>query len=413
MVNIYTTLDQIFDKFNRTFSDALGGMIERDSFVFTLQRKTNVICKAKYQSFENTNGDFKHEIAINPEYLSVKPKIEILKSLCQELLLLYRYHHGDPETRQIDLYDEEWGEFMMVMGLMPSNTGKPDGKETGKKMSSYIMSGKGYFVLLCEELAEQGLLIDWFDKVPKKYEVDNIMADLYDYKENYDLDDWDNRLLEVPVLQRQGVDIISLIASLGVDDTSRKIEIQGEIKKTPVAPKLTTEDILDLIDEEIKDGSTLDLSESKASIDAQDCDGVISNNQEVESISDGLHEHEVDEDALSDDHKTFSSTFNDDVPIRTTADAKSIIEKRLGDDAFAAPKQKKNKEVISSKEEIAILIGIDPDKPEPRKRTVFQYKCGCGIEITAKSPTYSITCDKCEMKFKPVDVDYEVGVALN
>lgn len=410
MVNIYTTLDQIFDKFNRTFSDALGGMIERDSFVFTLQRKTNVICKAKYQSFENTNGDFKHEIAINPEYLSVKPKIEILKSLCQELLLLYRYHHGDPETRQIDLYDEEWGEFMMVMGLMPSNTGKPDGKETGKKMSSYIMSGKGYFVLLCEELAEQGLLIDWFDKVPKKYEVDNIMADLYDYKENYDLDDWDKRLLEIPVLQRQGVDIISLIASLGVDDTSRKIEIQGEIKKIPVAAKLTTEEILDLIDEEIKDDSSSALIGSEASIDAQKCEGVISASQGVETIADGMHEQE---EALSEDHKVFSSTFNEIAPIKTSAEAKSIIEKRLDDDAIDAPKQKKNKEVISTKEEIAVLIGIELDKPEPRKRTVFQYKCGCGIEITAKSPTYSITCDKCEMKFKPVDVDYEVGVALN
>lgn len=52
---------------------------------------------------------------------------------------------------------------MRSIGLIPSATGKPGGKETGQKVSHYIEEG-GPFARACAELLAQAVAIPYFDR---------------------------------------------------------------------------------------------------------------------------------------------------------------------------------------------------------------------------------------------------------
>jgi hypothetical protein len=54
---------------------------------------------------------------------------------------------------------------MDELGLVPSDTGQPDGKRTGQKCSHYIAKG-GPFAVACAELLKTGLEVTW-RSVPK------------------------------------------------------------------------------------------------------------------------------------------------------------------------------------------------------------------------------------------------------
>jgi len=57
---------------------------------------------------------------------------------------LEQHHFGKPSGAY---HNKEWAKMMHAVGLMPSNTGKPGGKQTGQTVSHYIVTG-GPFVSL-------------------------------------------------------------------------------------------------------------------------------------------------------------------------------------------------------------------------------------------------------------------------
>lgn len=56
-------------------------------------------------------------------------------------------------------HDKEWGDQMEAIGLMPSNTGEPGGKRTGRQMTHYIIEGGRYE--LAFDAMPASIKLDW------------------------------------------------------------------------------------------------------------------------------------------------------------------------------------------------------------------------------------------------------------
>lgn len=103
-----------------------------------------------------TPQDSYHEIALNPAYWT--DVRQALSTLVHEMCHLQ--HHI---TVGLSRHDKDgghsvgWGVLMKNVGLYPSNTGMPGGKETGVKMTHYIIPG-GRFDLATQVLLDNGFI---------------------------------------------------------------------------------------------------------------------------------------------------------------------------------------------------------------------------------------------------------------
>jgi predicted SprT family Zn-dependent metalloprotease len=101
------------------------------------------------------------ELAINPEYWLGRPLLEVLQTLTHEQCHVWQNHFGDPGRRSY--HNREWADKMVSIGLMPSSTGRPGGKQTGEHMNDYVLSG-GAFQKAAEELMATGFGLPWLDR---------------------------------------------------------------------------------------------------------------------------------------------------------------------------------------------------------------------------------------------------------
>lgn len=76
-----------------------------------------------------------HEISLTPTTLYRTP-IEIFSTLVHEMCHLWQWEFGNPSRS--GYHNKEWAAKMMEIGLIPSNTGQPGGKQTGQQMTHYI-----------------------------------------------------------------------------------------------------------------------------------------------------------------------------------------------------------------------------------------------------------------------------------
>lgn len=93
-----------------------------------------------------------HEISLTPTTLYRTP-ILIFSTLVHEMIHLWQWEFGEPSRS--GYHNKEWAQKMRELGLIPSHTGQPGGKETGQHMTHYIEEGGRY------QLA--------FEKMPKSY----------------------------------------------------------------------------------------------------------------------------------------------------------------------------------------------------------------------------------------------------
>ena len=71
---------------------------------------------------------------------------------------LEQFHFGKPSPG--GYHNKQWGDYMRRVGLYPSNTGAPGGKETGVQMTHYILDGEA-FDRACDALLASGWAIRW------------------------------------------------------------------------------------------------------------------------------------------------------------------------------------------------------------------------------------------------------------
>ncbi len=120
------------------------------------------------------------EIALNPIHFQGSSTEQTSSTLVHEMVHQFQAYNGTPGKGAY--HNKEWGELMRQVGLIPSSTAKPGGKETGRSVSHYIEEG-GAFQRVCQKLLDTGFVIPWHAITPQ---------DGGDDDNNGDDDDGDN-----------------------------------------------------------------------------------------------------------------------------------------------------------------------------------------------------------------------------
>ena len=99
-----------------------------------------------------------HELALNPDVFTGRSDELILSTLVHEMAHGWQQTHGTPPRRCY--HDKEWAAKMKEIGLQPSTTGEPGGKETGQSVTHYLIPG-GPFTRAYAKLAATGFQLNW------------------------------------------------------------------------------------------------------------------------------------------------------------------------------------------------------------------------------------------------------------
>jgi predicted SprT family Zn-dependent metalloprotease len=132
----YEMLDEAFEFFNVELFDGQLGCV-----LITLQRKSK--CGGYCARDRFGRGEVVvDEIALNPSTFEKYGFDFVLSVLVHEMAHSWQYKFGKPSRG--GYHNKEWASKMKAIGLHPSSTGKPGGKETGPKMAHYITEGGAF-----------------------------------------------------------------------------------------------------------------------------------------------------------------------------------------------------------------------------------------------------------------------------
>lgn len=153
-VETYEGLEKAFNHFNdRLFENRLPPVM------ITLTRKRGFHGYFWPEQFKHReDGDSTHEIALNPNTMD-RTLDAVLSTLVHEMTHLEQHEFGHPGKK--GHHNREWVQLMHRVGLIPSDTGEPGGKQTGRKMTQYI-DPMGVFVDAMQELQDGGFDLPYF-----------------------------------------------------------------------------------------------------------------------------------------------------------------------------------------------------------------------------------------------------------
>ena len=153
----YSEFQAAYDFFN---AELFGGKLP--PCLITMQRHARAFGYFAPERFgAAADGEVTDEIAMNPKFFRERTTRESLSTLAHEMVHLRQQHFGKPSRG--GYHNAEWAEMMKAIGLHPSNTGEPGGKEVGQKVSHYIVDG-GPFDLACAGFLAAGGAISYADR---------------------------------------------------------------------------------------------------------------------------------------------------------------------------------------------------------------------------------------------------------
>jgi predicted SprT family Zn-dependent metalloprotease len=152
----YDDFSQAYDHFNEAlFENRLPPCL------ITLQRKAKAYGYFAGGRFGQRDGnEITDEIALNPSHFKERTVEEILSTLVHEMTHLEQHHEGKPS--RTGYHNKEWANLMRAVGLIPSDTGAPGGKEIGQKVSHYVEPG-GRFERACADLLDGGFTLAYVE----------------------------------------------------------------------------------------------------------------------------------------------------------------------------------------------------------------------------------------------------------
>jgi len=155
----YDAWQEAYDRFNwQLFEGDLPGCL------ITLQRKGASFGYFRPKRFIRDDKVACDEIALNPAHFRTRSAHQTLSTLLHEMVHLWQYHLGTPGRGRY--HNRQWAEKMKTVGLYPSHTGKPGGRELGDQMSHYVLED-GDFTREASSLIASGFQIEWGDEKPK------------------------------------------------------------------------------------------------------------------------------------------------------------------------------------------------------------------------------------------------------
>jgi len=157
----YEELAEAYDFYNKElFGDELPACI------IVLSKSANNFGHFMPNSFVSNDGKEgkKHEIALNVQMFAIRKPELTLETLVHEMCHLKTFEDGD--FGRGAYHNKIWAALMKSVGLIPSSTGEPGGKETGQKMSHYPEEG-GLFERKTKVLLNKGFFISFVGRINK------------------------------------------------------------------------------------------------------------------------------------------------------------------------------------------------------------------------------------------------------
>lgn len=160
----YDALNKAYEFFNkRLFGSGLPPCL------VTLQRRNRAFGYFWGERFGTRDGkDVTDEIALNPRHFQERTVEQTLSTLVHEMVHLWQHHFGKPSRSAY--HNKQWAAKMKAVGLYPSTTGTPGGRETGQTCSHYILKGDRFSVA-CAELLKAGCDIAYVEVVHDEAEA--------------------------------------------------------------------------------------------------------------------------------------------------------------------------------------------------------------------------------------------------
>jgi SprT-like family len=145
----YSGLQQAYDHFNATLFES--GLPE---VFITYQRHAHSKGYFSADRFSGRSYEFaRHELALNPDAFIGRSDEDICSTLVHEQCHVWQQAHGKPSSR--GYHNKQWAAKMKAVGLQPSSTGAVGGRETGQRVTHYIVPG-GPFTKAFTKLAASG-----------------------------------------------------------------------------------------------------------------------------------------------------------------------------------------------------------------------------------------------------------------
>lgn len=159
-LDFYAQLQRAFDHFNEQLFDG-----KLPPCLITLRSSYRHYGYHHADRFVNKQGQTLDELGLHPGFFTLRPVEEVLSYLVHEMVHHWQDRLGQPSKS--NAHNKEWAQKMREVGLEPSSTGLPSGKDTGQSMSHYIQPD-GRFIKSCRELLANGFELHWFDRyVPR------------------------------------------------------------------------------------------------------------------------------------------------------------------------------------------------------------------------------------------------------
>ena len=125
----------------------------------TLQRHAKAKGYFAPNRFTGRNEKSKaHELAMNPDVFTGRSDELILSTLAHEMAHVWQQTYGRAPRRAY--HDREWAAKMKEIGLQPTTTGEPGGKEIGQSVTHYVVPG-GPYAKAYLRLAATGFHLNW------------------------------------------------------------------------------------------------------------------------------------------------------------------------------------------------------------------------------------------------------------
>ena len=157
----YTSLTAAYEFFNRELFD--GSL---PPCLITIQRHRGAygyFSSERFASVEDPNT-VTDEIALNPMHFATRRPVKVLSTLVHEMVHLWQYHYG--KRPRHGYHDKQWAAKMREVGLIPTDTGAPGGKETGQKVT-HLIDEQGRFASAVNNLLAEHPAILYHDRSNK------------------------------------------------------------------------------------------------------------------------------------------------------------------------------------------------------------------------------------------------------
>lgn len=138
-MDTYKTFEDAFNHFNRRL---FAGKLSPCLIVLHRHRSAYGYFWADRQAAQGEKDNTKnkiHEIAMNPQHIRTRNVKDTFSTFVHEMVHQYQQEHGKPPKNAY--HNKQWAAMMKDVGLHPSDTAAPGGKETGRYVSHYIVKG--------------------------------------------------------------------------------------------------------------------------------------------------------------------------------------------------------------------------------------------------------------------------------